>query len=316
MDKKAGLIIFIIILSLLLIILPVLSSVFTDFLDKYIFNLSLIPENFLLSTFKNPQTYTNFFTRLTPSNILCWSVIGLFIFYFLFSQLSSKNQKRYLKKDDYGSHGTSRFQSPREIKNNYFKYNSGWFLGSDKPNLTYNIGMTGAYQPIYGNLNMQIAAFGCPGSYKTTAFVLPNIFHIPFVYKNAPEKADMIITDPKCELYSLTAKYLKRENYEVRVLDFLNLKYGDSLNPLSFISDDKELMEIAEGFINSSLESKNTYSTDPFWEKSESQLLGALIGFVKQVYPKYQQTFSEVLKLLTSQNVRDAQKAETFFYRF
>ena len=64
-------------------------------------------------------------------------------------------------------------------------------------------------------------------------------------------------------------------------------------------------MEIAEGFINSSSVSKNAYSADPFWEKSESQLLGALIGFVKQVYPKYQQTFSEVLKFLTSQNVRD-----------
>ena len=246
MNNKAGLIIFIIILALLLIVLPVLSSIFTDFLDKYIFNLSLVPDNFLLSTFKNPQTYVSFFTRLSPSNILCWAVIGLFIIYSLFGLLSSKNQKRYLRKDDYGSHGTSRFQSPKEIKNNYFKYNCGWFLGSDKPNLTYNIGMAGAYQPIYGNLNMQIAVFGSPGSSKTTAFVLPNIFHIPFVYKNTPEKADLIITDPKCELYSLTARYLKSQNYEVRVLDFLNLKYGDSLNPISFISGDNMATDAIE----------------------------------------------------------------------
>lgn len=316
MNNKARLIIFILILVFLLIILPVLASVFSDFLDIYKFNLSLVPDNFLLAAFKTPQTYAAFFTKATPPNILCWSLIALFIIYFLFGMLGSKNQKKYLQKDDYGSHGTSRFQSPKEMKNNYFKYSSGWFLGSDKPNLSYHIGMAGAYQSLYGNLNMQIAVFGCPGSYKTTAFVLPNIFHIPFVYKNSDQKADMIITDPKCELYSLTAKYLKSQNYEVRVLDFLNLRYGDSLNPLSFILDDKELMEIAEGFINSSLESKNTYSTDPFWEKSESQLLGALIGFVKQVYPKYQHTFSEVLKLLTSQNVRDPEKAEAFFSDF
>ncbi|MEI7616296.1 MAG: type IV secretory system conjugative DNA transfer family protein [Actinomycetota bacterium] len=313
MNSKAGIVFFIIILIILLIILPVLSSVFTDFLNKYIFDLSLIPDNFLSSTFKNPQTYINFFSKPTPPNIFCWAAIGLFIIYSLFNRLTSKDQKRYLRKDNYGSHGTSRFQSPGEIKRNYFKHNSGWFLGSDKPNLTYNIGMAGAYQPIHGNLNMQIAVFGSPGSSKTTAFVLPNIFHIPFVYKDAPEKADLIITDPKCELYSLTAKYLESQNYEVRVLDFLNLKYGDSLNPISFISGDKELMEIAEGFINSSSTSKSAYSSDPFWEKSESQLLGALIGFIMQIYPKYQQTFSEVLKLLTSQNVRDPQKAETFF---
>ena len=316
MNNKSRLILFILMLVFLLTILPVLSSVFTGFLDIYKFNLSLVPDNFLLSTFKNPQTYLSFFTRPSPSNMLCWGVIGLFIIYSLFGLLGSKNQKKYLKKDGYGSHGTSRFQSQKEIKNNYFKYNSGWFLGSDRPNLSYHIGMAGAYQPIYGNLNMQIAVFGSPGSYKTTAFVLPNIFHIPFIYKNSDRKADLIITDPKCELYSLTAKYLKSQNYEVRVLDFLNLKYGDSLNPLSFISDDKELMEIAEGFINSSSASKNAYSADPFWEKSESQLLGALIGFVKQVYPKSQQTFSEVLKLLTSKNVRDPQKAETFFTDF
>jgi len=316
MHNKAGLIFFIIILILLLIILPVLSSVFADFLNKYIFNLSLIPDNFLSSTFKNPQTYINFFTKPTPPNIFCWAVIGLFIIYSLFNRLTSKDQKRYLRKDNYGSHGTSRFQSPQEIKRNYFKHNAGWFLGSDKPNLTYNIGMAGAYQPIHGNLNMQIAVFGSPGSSKTTAFVLPNIFHIPYIYKNTPEKADLIITDPKCELYSLTARYLKSQNYEVRVLDFLNLKYGDSLNPISFISGDKELMEIAEGFINSSSTSKNAYSSDPFWGKSESQLLGALIGFIMQIYPKQQHTFSEVLKLLTSQEVRDPKKAETFFTDF
>ncbi len=315
-NNKVRLTIFILILAFLLAVLPPLSKVFSDFLDVYKFNLSLVPDDFLSLAFKNPQTYTGFFSIINPPNILCWSLIALFMIYFLFGMLGSKNQKRYVQKDDYGSHGTSRFQSQKEIKRNYFKYSSGWFLGSDRPSLSYRIGMSGAYHSLNGDLNMQIAVFGCPGSYKTTASVLPNIFHIPFVYKNSPEKADMIITDPKCELYSLTAEYLRKENYEVRVLDFLNLKYGDSLNPLSFISDDKELMEIAEGFINSSSEGKNTYSTDPFWEKSESQLLGALIGFVKQVYPEYQQTFSEVLKLLTSQNVRDPEKAETFFTDF
>ena len=92
-------------------------------------------------------------------------------------------------------------------------------------------------------------------------------------------------------------------------------KLYDSLNPISFISGDKELMEIAEGFITSS-NSKNAYGSDPFWEKSESQLLGALIGFIIQIYPKYQQIFSEVLKLLTSQNVRDPKKSEIFFTDF
>ena len=316
MQHKSRIIIFILFLLILLIALPVLSSVFIQFIDKFNLNPTLVSPVILVEAFKSPKTYTDFFSKTNPPNILCWLVLAIYIIYSFLGFLSTKNQNKYSRQEKYGSHGTSRFQNPKEIRNNYFKDKSGWFLGSNIPNLSYKIGMDGAYHKINGNLNMQIAVFGSPGSFKTTAFVLPNIFHIPFIYKDLPEKADIIITDPKCEIYSLTAKYLESQNYEVRILDFLNLKYGDSLNPLSFISDDKELMEIAEGFVASSSSLKNTYHFDPFWEQSESQLLGALIGFVKQVYPKNQQTFSGVLKLLTSQNIRDAEKAENFFTDF
>ena len=135
MPNKPKLIIFLLLLLILLIALPILSSAFTQFVEVYKFNLSLIPDNFLIATFKTPQTYITFFSKPNPPNILSWSIIALFIVYFLLGLLSSKSQKRYMQRDSYGSHGTSRFQAPPEIKKNYFKYNSGWFLGSDKPNI-------------------------------------------------------------------------------------------------------------------------------------------------------------------------------------
>ena len=316
MKSWQKLFVFILSLLALLIVLPVLSAVFIYFLDKFNQGPPFFSGSIFLETFKNPNTYIDFYSKKNPPNILCWSIIAIYIICSFLGCLNTTAGKTYSRQDKYGSHGTSRFQSPKEIRNNYFYDKKGWFLGSNKPGLSYKIGMGGAYHPINGNLNMQIAVFGSPGSFKTTAFVLPNIFNIPFIYKDLPEKADIIITDPKCEIYNLTASYLKSQNYEVRILDFLNLKYGDSLNPLSFILDDKEIMEIAEGFVMASSNLKNTYSSDPFWEQSESQLLGALIGFVKQVYPKNQHTFSEVLKLLTSQNIRDANKAEVFFTDF
>ena len=317
MVTKAKIITFILMLLILLVILPMLSSIFTELLEAYKFNLSLVPENFIIKTITNTQTYLNFFSKTYPANVLGWGIIGFFLIYSLFGLTGLKLQKIYTPKDDYGSHGTSRFQSPKEIKENYFKDTHGWFLGSDRPKLNYSPGMSGAYHPINSSLNMQTAVFGSPGSFKTTSVVLPNIFHIPYMYKNLKEKADLIITDPKSELYSLTAEYLKNNNYDVHVLDFINLKYGDSLNPINYISDDKELMEIAEGYIASVSDSRTTtHSSDPFWEESESQLLGALIGFVKQVYPKNQQTFGEVLNTLTSENVRDPEKALSFFKEY
>jgi type IV secretion system protein VirD4 len=312
-DKKriiASLVIFIIMLA----ILPVLSSVFGQFIEVYGFNLLLVPKNFLTDAASSLSTYFNFFTRVNTVNILGWSIIGIFISYMLFSMAGTGLQKRYVQKDEYGSHGTARFQTLSEIKKHYYKDRLGWFLGSNSAGLKYSIGMAGAYHPIEGNLNMQALVLGSPGSFKTTGFVIPNIFHIPYMYKDLEEKGDLIITDPKSEIYCLTSKYLKNCGYDVYVLDFINLKYGDSLNPINFISSDKELMEIAEGYISSVADSTIlSYSSDTFWEESEGQLLGALIGFVKEIYPSDQQTFGQVLKILTSENVRDSNKASKFF---
>ena len=314
MADKTRIITSVVILIIMLAILPILSLVFGQFVEVYRFNLSLVPQNFLIKTAADIQTYFNFFTKANPANILGWSIIGLFLAYFLFSLTGSKLEKKYIQKDDYGSHGTSRFQTFWEVKKHYFKDNLGWFLGSNTAGLKYFIGMPGAYHPVGGNLNMQALVLGSPGSYKTTSFVIPNIFHIPYMYKNLDEKGDLIITDPKSEIYCLTSNYLASCGYDVYVLDFINLKYGDSLNPINFISSDKELMEIAEGYISSVSDSTIlSYSNDTFWEESEGQLLGALIGFVKEIYPSSEQTFGQVLKILTSENVRDSSKAFKFF---
>jgi len=301
-------------LILMLIFLPILSSALEQFLGDYRSDISLIPENFLLITALSTRTYTDFFTKASPPNIFFWGILALFLIYSLFGLSHLKLQKKYIQKDGYGSHGTSRFQTAGEIKKHYFKNNLGWFLGSNTADLKYFIGMPGAYHPIGGSLNMQALVLGSPGSFKTTSFVIPNIFHIPYMYKNLDEKGDIIITDPKSEIYCLTSKYLAGCGYDVYVLDFINLKHGDSLNPINYISTGKELMEIAEGYISSVADSTIlSYSSDTFWEESEGQLLGALIGFVKKIYPADQQTFGEVLKILTSENVRDPKKAEKLF---
>jgi len=304
----------ILMLLIMLTILPILLSVLGQFLEDYGSNLSLVPENFIIKTAASGKTYTDFFTKVSPTNILGWGAIGLFLAYSLFGLAGSKLQKKYTQKDDYGSHGTSRFQTLREVKKHYFKDNLGWFLGSNAADLKYFIGMPGAYHPIGSSLNMQALVLGSPGSFKTTSFVIPNIFHIPYMYKDLDEKGDIIITDPKSEIYCLTNKYLAGCGYDVYVLDFITLKYGDSLNPINYISSGKELMEIAEGYISSVADSTIlSYSSDTFWEESEGQLLGALIGFVKEIYPEGQQTFGQVLKVLTSENVRDPKKAVNFF---
>ena len=280
----------------------------------------LLGESYLLDTFLAKDTYISFYMirAWDPPNVLGWAIV---LAYLVFSSFGTfgffRSKNTYSLKEKYGSHGTSRFQNRSEIIANFYGDKIGWFLGSCVPGKSYRPGMEGAYLPVKGRLNMQITVIGSPGSYKTTSLVLPNIFHIPYVYKNLGQKADLIITDPKNEVFSLTANYLEASGYDVYALDFINLKYGENLNPINYISSDKELMEIAEGYVSSVSSSKGEKHIrgDAFWDDSESQLLGALIGYIKHIYRnnRSMQTFSNVAKILASEDVYDPEQARGFF---
>lgn len=317
MDKKR-IIVQTIFITILVLIIPVISKVLTGAITIYKLDFSLIPEGYLKSCV-SINAYKDIFDFSNPFNCMGLAIIGGMIFItFLNNLLSFKDDETYEMLDEYGSHGTSRWQTKKEIKENYYKDKVGWFLGSTDENKTYDINMDAAYHPVNGGLNMQITVVGPPGSNKTTGFVLNNIFHISNVYKdNKKEKADLIITDPKSELYSLTASHLKKCGYDVKVLDFIHLKFGGSLNPLKFINDDKSLMEIAQGYIDSIEAANGGKATGEaaFWNNQEAQVLAALMGFVKQVLPKEDQNFYSLSQILTSKDVNDSDRAKELFNR-
>lgn len=327
---KSKNIVFFIVLGIILILVPPMCYALRELIEIHKFNLSEFPENYFLSLF-NAVTYKAFVTKVDPLNGLGWGAVALYIMSYFFGNLSGINSsKKYSQNDDYGSHGTARFYTDKEKSTIYAKRPLGWFFGSMKPDQVYSIdGVLGAvYHAVKnalrkneGDLNMQMIVVGSPGCNKTTGFVLPNIFHLPYIYKkaNIGEMPDLVITDPKSEIFSLTANYLENQmGYEVRVLDFIHLKYGDLLNPLDFINSEKELMEIADGYIKSVGLSTGSKGTDSFWDEQEGQALGALMGAVKQTRPEGKRVIVEILSLLTDEfasidGTIDMVKARQFF---
>lgn len=316
---KIKIIFFIVTLVLLAVLVPAGVYFLRDLVEVYNLNFSNFTSSYFINLFFSKETYFRFFKDIDTPNILGW---GIFAYFFINSILGMfgnlKVYERYSQTDTYGSHGTSRWQTKKEIIKNYSKDKMGWFLGTWLNDKVYNLGMEGAYHPLNGELNMQMTVIGPPGSQKTTGFVLPNIFHIPYIYKNSKEKADLIITDPKSEIWALTSDYLEKEGYEVRVLDFIHLKYGDTINPLDSIETEKELMEIADGYVRSVEASTGEGSKDGFWAEQEGQALGALIGAIKQVRPKEKQVIYECLRTLTDEMTNhegaiDMIKAKAFF---
>lgn len=273
-----------------------------------------ISKNLILENSKNFSTYKTLFNVETPINVIGLVILIVFSIKTLFPK---KNTNTYEECYDYGSHGTSRWQIKDEVLNNYYRDKKGWFLGSIDNKTKFSNMMNVAYQPVEGELNMQMVVIGAPGSKKTTGFVFPNIFHICDVYKDSEEKADIIVTDPKGEIFGRTSSYLAKNGYDIKVLDFRSLKFGNRLNPIEFINDDETLIEIADGYIKSVQSALGGSDPDPFWNEQSGQLLGALMGFVKQVYKddKSKQTFDEISRLVTTDDVMDFEKSKTFFIR-
>lgn len=308
---------FIILLIIALVVLPTFSFVMRELIEVYQFSFDKLPDNYVYNTVKNLNTYKSFVTVFDPPNVISW----LLLLYLLYSQLIGsmnvlKINKKFDQKDTYGSHGTSRWQTKHEINNHYYKDNLGWFIGSYERNLPFVLGMSAGYLPVNGVLNMQITVIGSPGSIKTTGLVLNNIFHIPYAYKlRNLIMPDLILTDPKSELCSLTYNNLESMGYEVRVLDFIHLKFMDTFNPLAFVSSEKEIIELGEGYVHSvgGTQTAGRGSGDTFWDDAESQLLSALIGYVLQALPKEQQTLTKVAQILSSDSVSNPDKAKFFF---
>lgn len=297
-------------LAALLILVPAISFVFREFVEQRL-NTDVLRLDHFLDVAFTWNTYHTFVTAVDPPNVISWGGIAVYVFWsikeILFAGIKSK--KKFDDNQTYASHGTARWQTEEEIKAHYYgKDDAGWFLGHTEIE-PYRLGGKYAYHPVNGVLNSQMVVIGPPGSKKTTGFMYGNIFHIPY-----STGADMIITDPKSELYIYTANYLEERGYDVRVLDFIHLKYGDSINPFEFITEEKELMEIAQGYVSSVTSSKVANKTgDPIWEDGETLLLAALIGFVQQTRPPEKQTFEEVSRILSSKDIRDPELAERFF---
>lgn len=345
MKKKGDHIAFFIMLIILLILIPLVAKCGNDLINSG-FEFTLFGEGYFKGVM-NINTFKEFFRFNNPLNAMGMAALLLYVVSYILNKVGSvKNLSEYEQLDGYGSHGTQRWQTKEELRELYGQDDVGWFLGSTKQGKGYSLDMkNGLYHAVENelDLNMQFIVVGAPGSKKTTGFILPNLFHIPKAYKERGknkhiskieqikkilklngindknmkgncEMPDLITTDPKPELYPLTAKYLERMGYDIKVLDFIDLKYGDSLNVLDFINDDKTLMQIAKGYIDSVGGAEgNNGGEQQFWNDQESQVLAALMGFIKQKYSRERQNIGEVAKLLISEDIADIDNARLFF---
>ncbi len=143
--------------------------------------------------------------------------------------------------------------------------------------------------------NLNVLVVGGSGAGKSRAYAVVNIMQC---------NCSMVITDPKGELLRKTGGLLEREGYEVRVFDLINPENSFCYNPFAYVRDDKDVLKLINNLIRNTTP-KGAQSSDPFWEKSETALLQALMLYLLHEAPPEEQNFSMIMEMLGSAQVKE-----------
>ena len=114
---------------------------------------------------------------------------------------------------------------------------------------------------------------------------------MPLICILASASENMIVTDPKGELYRRTANFLKKKGYKVKVLNFRDYN-GEGYNPLAYPTKLYKAGEIDKAATVSAnlvaaLAQRQTESskTDPFWPETAKAFNNGILPFMYSSYP-------------------------------
>ena len=143
--------------------------------------------------------------------------------------------------------------------------------------------------------NLNVLIVGGSGAGKTRFYAKPNVLQ---------GNTSFIITDPKGEICRDTGELMKRLGYDVKVIDLINMNQSWCYNPLEYIESDNDVLRLVTNLIKNTTP-KNASNNDPFWEKSETALLEALILFLVHCAPKQERNFGVVMEMLQAADVKE-----------
>ena len=199
-------------------------------------------------------------------------------------------QIRDKHKTAFSQYGTAKFMSTKMLAQFNKQFNEPF--GSTDNNAQSNIILTQNTRVSMnckklGNNNVLI--IGGPGTGKSWAVVRPNLLQ---------EYGSYVITDPSGELLATTGKFFEDRNYRLRVFNLVDMAHSNTYNPFRYIEREEDVMTLINCLINCTSEGQK--SSDPFWEKSETALLEAIIFYLIRYRPLEDQNFSMVSHMLAT----------------
>lgn len=224
-----------------------------------------------------------FFITYTPYTFKC--ILIFTVAYFLGIGIYESQKRNYRRGVE---HGSAKWGNVSEICRRYCEkqYTQNLLLTQH-----FRMGLDGYKH----KRNLNVLVVGGSGAGKSRTYAIPNIMQC---------NCSMVITDPKAELLRKTGGVLERNGYEVRVFDLINPETSWCYNPFAYVRDDKDVLKLINNLIRNTTP-KGAQSSDPFWEKSETALLQALMLYLLHEAPPEEQNFPMIMEMLGSAQVKE-----------
>ena len=206
--------------------------------------------------------------------------------------VKGKNAKKFRKNLEYGS---ARWGKPEDIA----PYVDPKFENNVILTQTERLMMSNRPKDPKTARNKNVLVVGGSGSGKTRFYVKPNLMQC--TSKDFP--VSFIVTDPKGSIAVECGKLMLRNGYKVKIFNSINFKKSHHYNPFAYIHSEKDILKLVTTLIaNTKGDGK---SGDDFWQKAETLLYTALIGYIHYEAPEEEQNFATLIEFINAMEVRE-----------
>lgn len=216
------------------------------------------------------------------------SLRGVFIclvFYLIGIGIYMSTRKNKRPQEEYGS---AKWEEPNVVNKKYANKDPSY-----NKIFTQNVRMGLDVRRYQKNLNSII--IGGSGAGKTRYYAKPNLMQC---------NTSFVVLDPKGEILRDTGNLLEKEGYVIRVIDLINMDKSHCYNPFHYLQGDNDILKLITNLIRNTTP-KGSQTNDPFWEKSETALLQALMLYLFHEAPKEEQNFTMVMEMIAAAEVKE-----------
>ena len=201
--------------------------------------------------------------------------------------VKGKNARKFRKNIEYGS---ARWGKPEDIA----PYVDPKFENNVILTRTERLMMSNRPKDPKTARNKNVLVVGGSGSGKTRFFIKPNLMQLHSSY---------VVTDPKGSIAVECGKLMLRNGYKVKIFNSINFKKSHHYNPFAYIHSEKDILKLVTTLIaNTKGDGK---SGDDFWQKAETLLYTALIGYIHYEAPEEEQNFATLIEFINAMEVRE-----------